>query len=162
MITLYIQKIEELIICTIAQSLAIGTHNFYRVVKIVYMHAQLLSHVRIVLYSGILLSVSNTFPQKNNKYFKILIKSTIYPWYTKKLFCLCCVNFYMSLHQSHEVSNNVILRKLEILSSVPSCAVPLTLWVNLDTSFTDLILSFLISVMGIKIVPTLQDLVGIK
>lgn len=68
----------------------------------------------------------------------------------------------MSLYQSHEVSNNVILRKLEILSSVPSCAVPLTLWVNLDTSFTDLILSFLISVMGIKIVPTLQDLVGIK
>lgn len=68
----------------------------------------------------------------------------------------------MSLYQSHEVSNNVILRKLEILSSIPSCAVPLTLWVNLDTSFTDLILSFLISVMGIKIVPNLQDLVRIK
>ena len=46
----------------------------------------------------------------------------------------------MSLNQSHEVSNDVILRKLEILSSIPSCAVPLTLWVNLDTSFTDLIL----------------------
>ena len=68
----------------------------------------------------------------------------------------------MSLNQSHEVSNDVILRKLEILSSIPSCAVPLTLWVNLDTSFTDLILSFLISVMGIKTVPTLQDLVEIK
>ena len=126
------------------------------------MHAQLLSHVRIVLYSGVLLSVSYTLPQKNNKYFWMLIKSTIYHWYTKKLFCLCCLNFYMSLNQSHEVSNDVILRKLEILSSIPSCAVPLTLWVNLDTSFTDLILSFLISVLGIKTVPTLQDLVEIK
>lgn len=37
---------------------------------------------------------------------------------------------------------------------------PLTLWVNLDTSFTDLILSFLISEMGIIIVPTLQDGIG--
>lgn len=67
----------------------------------------------------------------------------------------------MSLCQSHEVDNDVIQGKEGTLSSNPSQAGTLFLWVGLDPDFMNLIL-FLISEMGIIVVATLLDFVAIK
>ena len=40
------------------------------------------------------------------------------PLVYQELLCLCCLNFYMSLYQSHEVNNDAILGKRHT-SSIP-------------------------------------------